>query len=88
MINMSMMEMPEMWVFVLAIIAAVILYKLLKTVKKMMINTVIGIVILVVGNIALDLGIAYSWIVILTCAFSGAFGAILIILLKYLGIAF
>ena len=77
-----------MWVFVLAIIAAVILYKLLKTVKKMLINTVVGIVILVVGNIALDLGIAYSWIVILICAFSGAFGAILILLLKYLNIAF
>jgi len=83
-----MIEMPEMWVFVFAIIAALILYKLLKTVKKMIINTIVGLVILVVGNIALDLGIAYSWIVILTCAFSGAFGAILILLLKYLGIAF
>ncbi len=84
----NMIDIPEMWVFVLAIIAALILYKLLKTVKKMVINTVVGIVILVVGNIALDLGIAYSWIVILICAFSGAFGAILILLLKYLNIAF
>ena len=84
----NMIEIPEMWVFVLAIIAALILYKLLKTVKKMVINTVVGIVILVIGNIALDLGIAYSWIVILICAFSGAFGAILILLLKYLNIAF
>lgn len=80
--------MPEMWVFVFAIIAALILYKLLKTVKKMIINTIVGLVILVVGNVALGLGITYSWIVILTCAFSGAFGAILILLLKYLGIAF
>ena len=79
---------PEIWVFLIAIIAAVILYKLLKTVKKMIINTIVGIVILVVGNIALGLGIAYSWIVILICAFSGAVGALLIILLKYLGIAF
>lgn len=83
-----MIEMPEMWVFVFAIIAALILYKLLKTVKKMIINTIVGLVILVVGNVALGLGITYSWIVILTCAFSGAFGAILILLLKYLGIAF
>ena len=78
-----------MWVFVLAIIAAVILYKLLKTVKKMVINTVIGFVILIVGNVGLGLEIELTdWIVILTCALSGAFGATLIILLKYLNIAF
>lgn len=78
-----------MWVFVFAIIAALILYKLLKTVKKMIINTVVGLVILVVGNFGFGLGIDITnWIVILTCAFSGAFGAILILLLKYLGIAF
>ncbi len=84
-----MIEMPEMWVFVFAIIAALILYKLLKTVKKMIINTVIGFVILIAGNVGLGLEIELTdWIVILICAFSGAFGAILIILLKYLGIAF
>ena len=83
-----MIDIPEMWIFVFAIIAALILYKLLKTVKKMIINTIVGLVILVVGNVVLGLGIAYSWIVILTCALSGAFGAILILLLKYLGIAF
>ena len=83
-----MIQIPELWILVLAIIAALIIYKLLKTVKKMIINTIIGLVILVVGNIVLGLGIAYSWIVILICAFSGAFGAILIILLKYLNIAF
>ncbi|MDO9517979.1 MAG: pro-sigmaK processing inhibitor BofA family protein [Methanosarcinaceae archaeon] len=83
-----MIQIPELWILLLAIIAALLLYKLLKTVKKMIINIVVGLVILVVGNIALGLGMAYSWIVILICAFSGAFGAILIILLKYLGIAF
>ncbi|MGP8337673.1 MAG: pro-sigmaK processing inhibitor BofA family protein [Methanosarcinaceae archaeon] len=86
---MSMLEMPETWVFLIAILAAFILYKLLKTVKKMILNIVIGFVILIAGNIGFGLGIDYTnWIVILTCAFSGAFGAILIILLKSLGIAF
>lgn len=81
--------MPEMWVFLIAILAAFILYKLLKTVKKMIINIVIGFVILIVGNVGLGLEIELTdWIVILICAFSGAFGAILIILLKYLEIAF
>lgn len=83
-----MLEMPEIWVFLIAIIAALILYKILKTVRRMLINTIIGIVILVMGNVVFGFGIAYSWIVILTCAFSGAFGAIVIILLKYLRIAF
>ena len=84
-----MIDTPEMWVFVFAIIAALILYKLLKTVKKMIINTVVGFVILIAGNVGLGLDIELTdWIVILTCAFSGAFGAILILLLKYLGIAF
>ena len=83
-----MIQIPELWIFLLAILAAFILYKLLKTVKKMIINTIVGLVILVVGNVVLGLGIAYSWMVILTCAFAGAFGAILILLLKYLGIAF
>ena len=83
-----MIQIPELWIFLLAILAAFILYKLLKTVKKMIINTIVGLVILVVGNVVLGLGIAYNWMVILTCAFAGAFGAILILLLKYLGIAF
>ncbi len=87
-INMSMLEMPEIWVFLIAIIAAFILYKILKTVRRMLINTIVGIVILVIGNLVFDLEIAYGWIVILTCALSGAFGAIVIILLKSLGIAF
>ncbi|HJH32378.1 MAG TPA: transcriptional regulator [Methanosarcinaceae archaeon] len=86
---MSVLEMPEIWVFLIAILAAFILYKVLKTAKKIIINIVVGFVILIAGNIGFGLGIDYTnWIVILTCALSGAFGAILIILLKFLNIAF
>ncbi len=78
----------ELSVLVLAIIAAIILYKVLKTVKHMLINTVVGIVLLVVANLALGLDIAYSWVVILICAIGGAVGAVLVIVCHYLGLAF
>ena len=79
---------PEIGVVIIAIIAALLLYKILKTIKKMVVNTVVGFVILVAANLVFGLGIAYSWIVLLTCALAGPIGALLIILLNYLGIAF
>ena len=82
------MPVTELIVFLVAIIAAILLYKILKTIKHMLINTVVGLVMLVVANVVFGLGIAYSWIVILTCAVAGSVGALLIILLHYLGIAF
>jgi hypothetical protein len=78
----------EIIMLVVAIIAAYILYKLLKTVKNMVINTIMGMIVLVIANVIFGLGIAYNWIVILVCAISGVFGALLIIALKYFGIAF
>ncbi|MHC1576757.1 MAG: pro-sigmaK processing inhibitor BofA family protein [Methanosarcinaceae archaeon] len=79
---------PEIGVVIIAIIAALLLYKILKTIKKMVVNTIVGFVILVAANLVFGLGIAYSWIVLLTCALAGPIGALLIILLNYLGIAF
>lgn len=78
----------EIMMLVVAIVAAYILYKVLKTVKNMVINTIMGMIVLVIGNIVLDLNIAYDWIVILICAIAGVVGAIMVILLSYLGIAF
>ncbi len=78
----------EIIMLVVAIIAAYVLYKVLKTVKNMVINTIMGLIVLVIGNIVLDLNIVYDWIVILICAIAGVVGAIMIILLSYLGIAF
>ena len=78
----------ELSILVLAIIAAVILYKVLKTAKGLVINTVIGLVILVLANFALGLKIAYTWVVIAICAVGGTVGALLVIVLHYLGLAF
>ncbi|MEA1985508.1 MAG: pro-sigmaK processing inhibitor BofA family protein [Euryarchaeota archaeon] len=79
---------PEIGVVIIAIIAALLLYKILKTIKKMVVNTIVGFVILVAANLVFGLGIAYSWIVLLVCALAGPIGALLIILLNYLNIAF
>ncbi len=78
----------EIIILIVAIVAAILLWKVLKTVKNMVINTIMGLIVLVVANLALGLEIAYDWIVILICAIAGVVGALLIIALSYLGIAF
>jgi hypothetical protein len=75
--------MSEIFILVIAIIVAVILYKVLKTATKMAVNAVLGLLILIIANAVLGLGIAYTWIVILICAVAGVVGALLIIFLHY-----
>ncbi|WP_340820118.1 pro-sigmaK processing inhibitor BofA family protein [Methanolobus sp. WCC4] len=78
----------EIIILIVAIIAAIVLWKVLKTVKNMVINTIVGLIVLVLANLVLGLEIAYTWVVILICAIAGVVGALLIIVLNYLGIAF
>ncbi|MDK2893001.1 pro-sigmaK processing inhibitor BofA family protein [Methanohalophilus sp.] len=76
----------EILLVLVAIIVALVIYKTLKTVKSLIVNTAVGLAIIFGGNIILGLGISYSAVVILTCAIGGPIGAFLIILLEYLGI--
>ncbi len=78
----------EIIIVLAAIVIAYLLYKVLKTVKNMVVNTIVGLLVLVIANTVLGLEIAYSWVVVLTCAIAGVFGAILVILLHYAGIFF
>ncbi|MGD9778684.1 pro-sigmaK processing inhibitor BofA family protein [Methanomethylovorans sp.] len=78
----------EIIIVLAAIVIAYLLYKVLKTVKNMVVNTIMGLLVLVIANTALGLEIAYSWVVVLTCAIAGVVGAILVILLHYAGIFF
>jgi SigmaK-factor processing regulatory protein BofA. len=78
----------EIVILIVAIIAAILLWKVLKTAKNMAINAIMGLIVLVIANLVLGLEIAYNWIVILICAIAGVVGALLIIVLNYLGIAF
>ena len=78
----------EIVIVLAAIVIAYLLYHVLKTVKNMVVNAIIGLLVLVIANVVLGLGIAYTWVVVLTCAIAGVVGAILVILLHYVGIFF
>jgi len=78
----------ETGILLFVILAVVIVYLILKTARYFIVNTILGLIILVLGNIILKLGIAYSASAILVCAIGGIPGAILVILLHVLGVAF
>ena len=78
----------ETIILFLAILAVIAVYYVLKTAKFLIINTVVGLILLAVSNLVFNLGIPYTATVILVCALGGVPGAILVILLHVLGIAF
>jgi hypothetical protein len=78
----------EILTLVLAIIVAFVLYKVLKTLTGLAINAVLGIVVLMAAKLLLGLDIAITWLAIIICAIGGIFGALVIIILNYLKIAF
>ncbi|HEY3360833.1 MAG TPA: pro-sigmaK processing inhibitor BofA family protein [Methanosarcina sp.] len=78
----------EILVLALAIVAAFILYKLLKTATSLAINAVLGVLVLMAAKLLLGLEIAITWVAVLVCAIGGIFGALVIIVLSYLKIAF
>ena len=73
---------------IIVVIVAIVAYILLKTIKHMIINTLLGFIVLVACNILLGLDIAYTWVVIAICAIGGVAGAAAILLLHYLNVAF
>ncbi len=78
-------ELTLLFLLIVAIIAG---YFILRTAGRLIINTILGLILLVVSNFIFHLNIAYSIPVILICALGGIPGAILVILLHVLGIAF
>ncbi|VVB87077.1 SigmaK-factor processing regulatory protein BofA [uncultured archaeon] len=78
-------ELTLLFLLIVAIIAG---YFILRTAGRLIINTILGLILLVVSNFVFHLNIAYSIPVILICALGGIPGAILVILLHVLGIAF
>lgn len=78
----------ETSVLILAVVVAVVLYKLLKTATSLAVNAVLGVVTLIIAKFLLGLELAITWIAILICAIGGIFGALAVIVLNYLKIAF
>lgn len=78
----------ELIILVLAVLAVIAVYYILKSVKYLIVNTIMGLILLTAGNLVFNLNIPYEPVVILVCALGGIPGAILVILLHVLGIAF
>ena len=78
----------ETLILVLVILTVIAVYIILKAAKFLIVNAVLGLILLALANIIFKLGIAYTATVLLICALGGIPGAILIILLHVLGIAF
>lgn len=79
------MVLIEPIVLIIAIIAVCLL---LHSAKHVIINAIMGIIILSLANFIFHIGIKYSAWVILMCVIGGMPGAILVIILHILGIAF
>ena len=72
---------------IVAVIVAFLLFKLFADLIHLAIHAVIGLLILYIAR-ALGLKVAISIWTILICAFGGIIGAIIVIILSYLKIAF
>ena len=75
-------------ILVAAVLAVIAAYYILKTVKHLIVNAVLGLIILAVSKFVFGVGITISTIVLLICALGGVPGALLVILLHTMGIAF
>jgi hypothetical protein len=62
-------------------------YAVIKTVKPFIVNAVVGVIVLVIASF-LGIGVEITPVAILVCAVGGIPGALLVILLAYLGVAF
>lgn len=62
-------------------------YRIIKVIKPFIVNAVVGVVVLLVASF-LGLGVKITPLAVLVCAIGGLPGAILVIVLAYLDIAF
>jgi len=81
------MVLAEIIVLVIAILIALLLFKLFGSFVRLAINAIIGLLILYIAKF-LGLQVAISIWTILICALGGVFGAVIVIILSYFRIAF
>ena len=77
----------EIGLLVLALALLFGAYRIVNTIKPLIINAIVGVIVLIVANVA-GLGVAISAVAVLICAVGGLPGAVLVILLSVLDIAF
>jgi len=71
----------ELFILLALIVMIIVVYRVFKAVKQIVVNSIIGLIVLLAANIIFGLNIAYSWIVLLICAIGGIIGAAIVILL-------
>jgi hypothetical protein len=81
------MVFAELIILGIAVVVALLLFKIFASMLHLVIHAVIGLLILYIAR-ALGLKVSISFFTILICAFGGAFGAIIVIILSYFKIAF
>jgi hypothetical protein len=62
-------------------------YRIIQTVRPLVVNAIVGVIILLIANFV-GLGVQITPIAVLVCAVGGVPGAVLVILLAFLDIAF
>ena len=77
----------EIGLLILALALLFGAYRIVNTIKPLIINAIVGVIVLIVANVA-GLGVAISAVAVLVCAVGGLPGAVLVILLSVLDIAF
>jgi hypothetical protein len=77
----------EIGLLVVALIGLYVAFKLLKNAKALAVNAIVGLVVLVAANL-LGVGVEISLLAVLICAVAGLPGAILVVLLALLDVAF
>ena len=82
-----MVTLVEIGLLALAVIAVIVGYRILKNVKALVVNAIVGVLVLALANF-LGLGVQISLVTVLVCAVAGIPGAVLVILLSLLDIAF
>ncbi len=78
-------------ILVVAIAAFIAVYYVLKVIKYLIVNSIIGLILLFISNFVigmLDLGFSVdiNWVSILVCALGGIPGVIIVILLGFLNV--
>jgi len=82
-----MVTLVEIGLLALAVVAVIVDNRVLKNVKALVVNAIVGVVILILANF-LGLGVAITPLAVLVCAIAGVPGAVLVILLAVVEIAF
>lgn len=82
-----MVPVLELAVVAAAVIAFVLAVHFRRSIRALVVNAIVGVLVLVLGQ-AIGVGVQITIWTILVCAIAGIPGAILVLLLAYLDIAF